>query len=85
MSGSPWVMPRPQAPQVTRTLTPTPTPRPITPTQPPVSTQSGFSDFCSLENYARITARWTRAMEDGDFTKASEIAIEVGRWTDRCQ
>ena len=63
-----------------------PTPAPATrpsPTQSRTSASTG--DFCSLENFARINSRHTRALERGDFTTASRIMVELGRWIDRCQ
>jgi len=58
---------------------PTATPRPVIPT--PVRTTT---NFCSNENYARLTARYIAAIERGDFSAASRINIDMSRWLDQC-
>ena len=60
-----------------------PTRMPTTATPTPVG--SATTDFCSLENFARITARQVSALERGDYAEASKIGIESARWLDRCQ
>ena len=46
---------------------------------------SNATDFCSLENFAKIGARWSKAVEGGDYSGAADIGIEQARWLDRCQ
>ena len=58
---------------------PTATPRPVIPT--PVRTTA---NFCSNENYARLTARYIAAIERGDLSAASRINIDMSRWLDQC-
>ena len=55
------------------------------PTRIPPTPRVSTGDFCSLENFARINSRYTRALERGDYSRASEIGIELGRWIDQCQ
>ena len=54
--------------------------RPV-PTKP---SESSRSTFCSLENFARIVARFNRAIERGDITAAGDANIELARWADQC-
>ena len=61
-----------------------PNPTPI-PAPAPRPTRSTTSDFCSMENFARINSRYTRTLERGNYTGAGDIGIELGRWIDRCQ
>ncbi len=61
--------------------TPTPiSPRPTATPRPARTT----ANFCSNENYARLTARYIAAIERGDFSGASRINIDLSRWLDQC-
>lgn len=82
--------PGPQGPQgipgpmgKTDVVASTPTPVPPRPTATPRPART-TANFCSNENYARLTARYIAAIERGDFSGASRINIELSRWLDQC-
>ena len=73
-------------------VSPTATPRPVnrhtpTPSRPaatPRPARRSTPSFCSQENYARMSARYIAAIEQDNYSRASEINIDMARWIDQC-
>lgn len=88
----PTATPSAQDKPVDTIVRPTATPRPVNrhtptprrPTATPRPVRRSTPSFCSQENYARMSARYIAAIEQGNYSRASEINIDMARWVDQC-
>ena len=51
----------------------------------PEPTPTPLAEFCSPENYLKITATLGKAIETRDSMEISRIHEEIGRWVDQCR